>query len=232
MKKKEIQNKDLTFLKEYIICNKGIYDKKTIMENTLEAFGKCIDNNYLILTNLIILKDKTIIVFDPTKVKELLLVEEKLEKMTYDEIEYITKYHVPTLEEVLKYVDGYVPFIFRLNEKYKWHKFDKLFEILSNYKGLYTIESYRTEVVKYITKKHPEVICGALLNEQNYKKIYDIRNVDYLDINVDLMNEKIVKKQKEDIVIIGNNIKKIDEFKAKSNFYDNLVCDRLLEKKN
>ena len=76
MKKKEIQNKDLTFLKEYIICNKGIYDKKTIMENTLEAFGKCIDNNYLILTNLIILKDKTIIVFDPTKVKELLLVEE------------------------------------------------------------------------------------------------------------------------------------------------------------
>ena len=116
MKKKDIQEKDLTFLKEYIICNKGIYDKKTTFENTLESFGKCIDNNYIILTNLIILKDGTIIVFDPTKVKELLKMEEKIENMTYDDISYIAKYHIPTLEEVLRYVDGYVPFIFRLNE--------------------------------------------------------------------------------------------------------------------
>ena len=230
MKKQPTQTKDLTFLKEYIICNKGIYNSKDIFENTLPAFGKCIDLNYIILTNIVVLKDNTVIVFDPTRVKELVNMEENLEKVTYEDLSYICKYHVPTLEELLQYIDGLVPIIFRLNDKYKRHRFDKVIEILKDYKGIFTIESYRTKNIKWVSKKCPEFIVGALLNTENYKYIHRFKRYDYIDIDIDLIEDKKIKKIKEDVIIIGNNIKNLNTFKNKATFYDNLVCDRLLEK--
>ncbi len=99
------------------------------------------------------LKDETIICFHDLDAKRLLHVEENIENMTYDELMYIAKYQIPTLEEALNVINGKVPIIIEIRNKKRHHLFEqKLSDILDKYGGLFAIQSFYLSVLKWFYK--------------------------------------------------------------------------------
>ena len=54
--------KDISFLKDSLIAHRGVYNS-SVIENTIPAFSKCVDKNYIIELDIHILKDGNIVVY-------------------------------------------------------------------------------------------------------------------------------------------------------------------------
>ena len=98
------------FLKKSYFINKGVYDND-IKENTTEAFNKAITENLGLFFNVIMTKDNKIVVFNDENLERLLNLKDEIKDTTYDELKYLSSYHIPLLSEVLDLVNGKVPII-------------------------------------------------------------------------------------------------------------------------
>ena len=99
---------------------------------------------------------------------ELIPAQGKVADYTYEELQQFTlgksKERIPTFKEFLEMVDGRVPLIV----EYKIPGFNNLKvcelgnELLSDYKGLYCIESFNPLAVHWYRKNKPKVMRGQL----------------------------------------------------------------------
>ena len=69
------------------ICNKGLFDNQTIVENTLPAIEKAIDCGYNLILNISLTKDNRLVVCDSKKSTMLLSSHKKIETLNYDDKE-------------------------------------------------------------------------------------------------------------------------------------------------
>lgn len=225
-----VKVKDLSFLKSNKIAHRGIFDNKRIYENTTSSYLRALKYKYIIHIDVRILKDNTIICFHDEDPKRLLHVEENIDKMTYEELSYISKYQIPTLKEVLELIDGKVPIIIELRNKKKKHLFEeKITELLENYNGLFAIQSFYLSVLKWFYKNKPNYITGYLICKKNYMKDYFFKKYDYLNVNILLYNDSRIKKMRANKLVIGNKILNKQEYEVAKLIYDNLEFDNILE---
>ena len=70
--------KNINFLKSNLIAHRGVHNSN-IPENTLPAFVKCVDKNYIIELDIHILKDNTIVVYHDYNLKKLTNVNKVIE---------------------------------------------------------------------------------------------------------------------------------------------------------
>ena len=94
-------NKDLNFLKGKKISRKGIFDNKEVYENTLKAFETIINSDYILEIQVRMLKDGTLILFDEEDMERLLHVEGSIDKLTFEELEFMAKYEILTFDKFL-----------------------------------------------------------------------------------------------------------------------------------
>ena len=222
--------KNLTFLKERKIAHRGIFDNVRIYENTMSSYTRALKYDYTIEIDVRLLADGTIICFHDETPDRLLHVDGNVDKMTYDELSYISKYQIPKLEDVLTVIGGKVPVLIEVRSEYKKGKLEaKLAELLDNYNGLFAIQSFNIKTLKWFYKYRPEFIIGHLVCKKNFRKDYFFKRYDFLDINILLYNDKRIRKMREDKLVIGHKICNKEEYLLKKDVFDNLVYDNLLE---
>lgn len=222
--------KDLAFLKKSRIAHRGIYDNKRIYENTISAFSRALKYNYIIELDVRMLVCGTLVVFHDQDMERLLHVEGDVEKITYDELSYMAKFQIPTLQKVLELVNGAVPLLIELKTISKKGIFEsKVAEVLDNYEGQYAIQSFNIKSIKWFYKNRKDVPIGYLIGKKNYHKEPFFRKYDFINIYYGLMNDKKIRKMREDKMVIAYGIKNKTEYDLKKDVYDNLICDNLLE---
>lgn len=222
--------KDLSFLKQHLIAHRGVYDNKRIYENTISAFTRALKYNFIIELDVRMLADGTLIAFHDEDTKRLLHMEDKIENMTYDELSYMAKFQIPTLQNVLELVNGILPIIIELKTLSKKKIFEtKVAEVLDTYKGKFAIQSFNIKTLKWFYKNRKDYCIGYIVGKRNYKKDYFFKKYDFMSIRVDLYSDKRIRKMREDKMVIGWGINTRELYQLKKDVYDNLTCDNLLE---
>lgn len=229
--------KDMEFLKIGYISNKGIYNNIDTYENTLESFNEAIKKNLIINLKIRLTQDKILVVYNDSNLTRLMNLKDKISTTTYEELLYLNKYHIPTLNEVLKLINGKVPII--INPKgidYKYYLLKELDKLLETYEGKFAILSNDPLIIKWFNKNKPEYIIGEILSG-HYKSKFSLLNIltnfsiqtDFKSVNVEYFNIIKIKKLKEKSLVlsyVADTKEKFDIFKDVS---DNLFIEKLFK---
>lgn len=222
--------KDCSFLKGNLFSRRGLFDNKRIYENTLSSYNRAIKNKFGIELDVRLLKDGTVVCFHDEDMKRLLHLEGKIDKMTYDELSYVARYQIPTLEEALNEINGSVPILIQIVDPSHKHQLEnKLVEILDNYKGDFAIESFHIRPLKWFYKNKPEYVTGFMIGWKNFKRDFFFKKYDFINIKIKLYSIKKIKQYKNDKIVIAWRILDKTELEDNKYIYDNLVCDNLLD---
>lgn len=219
--------KNIEFLKSRLIAHRGLHSSN-IAENTLSAFIKAMEKNYIIELDIHILKDDTIVIYHDFNLKRLTGVNKKIEKLTYPQVTKIkikNKYQIPTLIQVMNIIKGKVPLLIEIKTIDNNIKFyNKLVELLTNYKGLFAIQSINPLVIEWFYKNKKEYPLGLIIyNDLNYKilKKYT-KMIDFISI----YKKHLPFKSKK--MVIGWTIKNLEELNKYLPISDNLIVENIL----
>lgn len=219
--------KNIDFLKRSLIAHRGLHNP-SIPENTLPAFVKSVDKNYIIELDIHILSDNTIVVYHDHNLKKLTGVNKVIETLGYAQLSKIKidkKYTIPTLEQVMHIVDGSVPMLIEIKDVDNNSKFEEeLVKLLDNYKGEFAIQSMNPFVIDWFYKNRKDYAIGLIIfNELNYKIVKKYtRKIDFISV---------YKKQlpfKTNKLVLGWTIRKTSEYKKYKYLCDNLICENIL----
>jgi len=219
--------KNINFLKSNLIAHRGVHNSN-IPENTLPAFVKCVDKNYIIELDIHILTDNTIVIYHDHNLKRLTGVNKVIETLSYAQLSKIKinkKNTIPTLTQVLNILDGEVPVLIEIKDTNNNSKFEEeLVKILDNYKGKFAIQSMNPFVIDWFYKNRKDYVIGLIIfNELNYNilKKYT-KKIDFISM---------YKKQlpfKTKLLTLGWTIRKESEYKKYVKLCDNLICENIL----
>ena len=169
-----IKRPDYSVLFGVHYAHRGLFDNTSdAPENSLRAMRKAIRAGYGIEFDVQLSKDDIPVVFHDASLKRMCNVDGNVWEYTMEELKQMrlleSEQTIPTLDEVLKVIDGQVPLII----EYKMDRADtKVCEfgnaILEKYKGTYCIESFHPLAVSWYQKNRPDVIRGQL--SENYAK--------------------------------------------------------------
>ena len=219
--------KNIDFLKRSVIAHRGLHNSQ-IPENTLPAFVKCVDKNYIIELDIHILSDNTIVVYHDHNLKKLTGVNKVIETLNYAQLSKIKidkKYTIPTLEQVMHIVDGKVPILIEIKDVDNNSKFEEeLVKILDNYKGEFAIQSTNPFVIDWFYKNRKDYVIGLIVfNDLNYKLVKKyVNKIDFISVYKKQLPFKINK------LVLGWTIRKQSEYEKYKYLCDNLICENIL----
>ena len=234
------------FKEHRIIAHRGLFDNKKVFENTIESFKLAIKKNYIIELDIHKTVDNQIIVFHDYNTKRLLDIDLIIENSTYEELSRLKRFHIPTLEEVLKLVNGRVPLLIELKQRNKIGELEKLtMELLNNYNGEYAIQSFNYKTVYWFKKNYPNILRGQLSAKFTNKRLSKIKK--YILSNMfsniltkpnfisykynELSINKIKKYQSKGLKVLGWTVISKNEYNKYIKYYDNLICEKFIYKK-
>ena len=222
--------KDIDFLKKGIFAYQGIYDNKNVYENTLEAFKVAIKRRNNIYFEVVETKDHKFVVCKNDVFERIHNSKDKVEDMTYDELCYVSFYHIPLLEEVLELINGIVGIMIdpKVHTKHK-----NLFELLDNYNGKFAIISVNPKIINWFNKNIPEYVVGEVITKRKaFNLSFYFNKTDFKSYNIDYF-DKIKVSNLRDLgdVVIGYLINSTEKYETYKNVFDNLIADNFLNLK-
>jgi glycerophosphoryl diester phosphodiesterase len=146
-------------------------------ENSLSAIKLAADKGYGIEFDVHLTKDNIPVIFHDDTLSRMCSVKGYLRDYTYEQLKEFrlmgTDEKIPTLEEVLKIVDGRVPLIIEYKvEKNNANKLCRICDgILSKYKGLYCIQSFHPLAVRWYRTHRPSIVRGQLSEDFTKQKL-------------------------------------------------------------
>ncbi|CCV65459.1 Glycerophosphoryl diester phosphodiesterase [Paracholeplasma brassicae] len=237
--------KDLSFLKNYHICHRGLHDENNnIIENTLTSFDKALEKNYAIELDTNILSCGTVVVFHDRNLKRLVGREDILKDITYEELKDVvikgTNETIHTLEYVLNYINGRVPLLIELKpfgDKKRHVK--EVIRLLSKYPHVYAIHSFNPYIVYQFKKLAPWIIRGQIteyfkndslnpIAKQLMKRMTFnfLSKPDFITYGIDdLPNKYVNKAKKKNLVILSYVAKTQAQLDFVKSHYDNAVFE-------
>ena len=154
------------FLFDKYIAHRGFHNEEN-PENTIGAFERAINNNYAIELDVQLLKDGTVVVVHDNKLSRLCGVDKYVSNLNLEDIQNLnvlnSKYQIPTLKQVLEFVNGRTPLLIEIKNTLKVGELEsKVWEILKNYNGEYAIQSFNPFSLEWFKKNAPNVLRGQL----------------------------------------------------------------------
>lgn len=168
-----------------LYAHRGLFDNESdAPENSMAAFKKAVDGGYGIECDVQLSKDGVPVVFHDFTLERVTGQKGKVIDYTYDELLNFnlmnSQEKIPRFEDFLKMVDGRVPLIVELKiERFDLSVCSKADELLSNYKGVYCIESFNPFGVHWYKKNRPEIMRGQLSDDFHKDKPEEFRGVLY-----------------------------------------------------
>ena len=162
----------LESIKNSWLCNKpiahrGLWDKTSNNENTIEAFKKAIEYNFPIETDVWRIKDGTLVIYHDDNLQRLCGINKKI--IDVENVEELksylisNKYEIPTFDELLDTVNGKVELLIEIKTyEFNGKTEQKIFDRLKTYNGKYAIESFNPYSVLWFKKHAPNIFRGQL----------------------------------------------------------------------
>lgn len=162
------ENEDIwqSFIVQKMFAHRGLHDEKS-PENSLSAFEKAIEKGYAIELDVNPIMDGTPVVFHDSKMSRMTGKDKYIQNISREEFNETTLLSsgekIPTLEEVLKFVDGRTPLLIEIKNQQKVGELEKaVWEVLKNYKGEYAIQSFNPYTLQWFKNNAPKVWRGQL----------------------------------------------------------------------
>lgn len=138
-----------------------------IPENSLAAFEEACRQGFGIELDVQLSRDGVVMVFHDYTLTRMTGADRKLRELDCVGLQALplqgTDQTIPTLEEVLRLVDGRVPLLIELKgESLDTSLCGEVARLLSDYRGAYCIESFHPLLVRGMRKHLPGVYCGLL----------------------------------------------------------------------
>lgn len=152
-------------VKDYI-AHRGLHTKE-LPENSLGAFANAIEHCYPIEIDVQLIADGNLVVFHDYALSRMTGMDGYTKNLITSELPSYklnkTEYSIPTLKEVLDFVDGQVPLLIEIKNEGKVGELEsKLWEILKTYKGEYAVQSFNPYSLEWFKKNAPHVWRGQL----------------------------------------------------------------------
>jgi glycerophosphoryl diester phosphodiesterase len=145
-----------------VFAHRGMHGGK-VMENTIEAFEKAVENGYGIELDVQLSADGQAVVFHDYTLFRLFGETKSVCELTAEEL---AQYGIPTLEEALKVIDGKVPLIVELKgESGDVSVAPITAEVLDEYSGDYCVESFNPMLLRWFAKHRPDMARGQLVTD-------------------------------------------------------------------
>ncbi len=233
--------KNLDFLRQNLIAHRGVFNNKDIPENSIPAFSKAIEKNYIIELDVHLTQDNKVIVMHDDDINRMTNGQGMIKNQTLEQLKMVklknTQEKIPLLTEVLDLVDGRVPLIIELKYDRKAGELEeKLAEILDNYKGKFAVKSFNPLSIKWFKKNKPEYIRGLLIDE-NYRNVFEkiaaktlyiaICRPDFISCSYNLYNDKRIIRLKKKKFIMAWTIRDKKNLEIYKNRFDNLICENI-----
>ena len=225
-----MQIKNLTFLKEKPFFHAGIYDNNVAYEHTVKAVENAIKTDVGIQVDIKRTGDNELICFADDDLKRLVHVEDKIAKSSFEEVDYITKFPILKLHDLLVLVNNQVPLIINLYKNDLNYKI-KVMDELIQYEGNYAVLSSDINTLKWIKKNYKNVIIGYKIDKENMHRFHIFNKYDFIVVDINLYKDKFIRKEREKKFIIGLNVKNDTLYDSKKEVYDNLICESQLDNK-
>lgn len=222
------------------ITHRGLSNDK-LPENSLGAFENAIKYGYPIELDVQIISDGNIIVFhDDTLIRMCNIYKSVYDTKTEDLANHKlleTDYAIPTLTQVLEFIDGKVPLMIEIKTYH--HIFalcKKLVEVLKTYKGEFVIVSFNPIALWWLKRHAPEICRGMIsssLKDVSMPKIYKylikrlsffkVCKADFISYDIrDLPNKFVAKKK---VPILTWTIKSQEEENSALEIVDNVIFE-------
>ena len=162
-------------------AHRGLHGGK-IPENSLAAFAKAAEYGHGIELDLQLSADGRVMVFHDYSLARMTGCDKKLTELTADELRKLrladTDEKIPFFTEVLELIGGRVPMLIELKgESTDTSVAKAAFELLKDYGGRYSIESFNPFLLRWVKKNKPSVMRGILVtNVSKEKKKHDPLN--------------------------------------------------------
>jgi len=229
--------KDTEFLKLSLISNRGIYDNENVFENTLEAMKAAIDKNYAIYLSVQYTKDGVVVVYHDHDLTRLMNLKDKIVSTTYEELQFLCSYHIPTLAQALELIAGRVPVIINpRNRDLKYYLPKELAKILDEYNGKFAILNENATIIKWFNKYRPNYIVGEVITKHK-KGFYDIGNflanysivTDFKSVNIKNNDPHKTRSIKDKSIVVAYLVDNMDKYRQYKLVCDNLIIDNVNE---
>lgn len=236
---------DEPFIIKNFIAHKGLFDHLT-PENSLAAFQKAVDNNYIIECDVRIIADGTVVVFHDEQLSRMTGRDGYVKNLTK---ESLSEYKlldadecIPTLEQVLELVDGKVGVLIDLKEtQIRVGQLEKaVCKIIRHYKGDVAIQSFNPLSLEWFAKYSPNVLRGQIssyFKGNEYKGISALRKFmlkrlkfnkrskpNFISYDINDLPNRFVKKYK-DIPLIGWTVTSQEQYRKSFNDVDNIIFE-------
>lgn len=162
------RNPDFIKMKGWLYAHRGIHsNKKGPPENSMPAFLKAVEKGYGIELDVQLTKDQVPVVFHDYNLQRACGVDIKVSDLTYAELRRYRLFNsnemIPTLAEALAGINGRVPLIIELKIPFDPKPLcRKIYSVLHNYKGFYSIESFNPLGLIWYKKYKPNILRGQL----------------------------------------------------------------------
>ena len=159
----------IPFMTTRPIAHRGYYDNVTIPENSLLAFKRAVEHDYMIELDIQLTKDNQVVVFHDNTLKRMYNQPNNIKDYTYAELCKFklgeTDYQIPLFSEVLKVIGAKVPVIIEMkHEKEKDPDLPRIsYELLKDYHGEFVVQSFDPFLVKAYKKLNPAILRGILV---------------------------------------------------------------------
>lgn len=155
-----------TWLVETPIAHRGLHDKNA-PETSMSAFANAIEKGYAIELDVHLLADGTVAVFHDESLARMTGNDGYLKYLNKEDLKALhlsgTKETIPTLSEVLEYVDGRVPILIEIKNEHKVGKLEQtVINLLKSYEGDFAIQSFNPFSLAYFKKHAPNFLRGQL----------------------------------------------------------------------
>lgn len=201
-----------------LFIDRGIYNNIDVMENTLESINDAFRCNYNVKCKVQHLNDGTFILFEDNALTRLLNIKDNIKSISYDEIEYMSKYNILKLDDLLNVLDNNLV-ILELSNFSK--KVCNIFlKKIKDYQKNIIILSKNVKVLNFFKKNGFLVMFK--IGRKNKLQINSYFKPDFYCVDNGLFDRKRIKKLREDYYVLVNNVKK-DEIKYALEMYDNVI---------
>lgn len=156
-----------TWLVNKYIAHRGFHDNSH-PENSLSAFLNARDNGYAIELDIHALEDNTPVVFHDDTLKRLTGQDGYIKNIkNVEELKQFTLLNstetIPTLEEVLKAIDGSTPILIEIKDYNLNGNLEKnIYDLLKTYEGEYAVMSFNPYSMRWFKEYAPEIPRGIL----------------------------------------------------------------------
>lgn len=241
----KVNNKNLSWLTDTPIAHRGLWGKE-IVENSLTAYQKAIDNGYPIEIDLFLTADGHLVSFHDDNLKRMTGFDGLIYNQTISTIKSLrlnkTQQYIPTFEEVLQLVNGKVPLLIELKDQPSKDYIQKVLERLKEYNGEFAIQSFNPLYIKKVKKLAPNFAIGILGTDdknidRNFIIRYVVKNMPFnKSINPDFISYRQTglplpfKKTKNRIVLAWTITDEL-QYKAVYKHCNNIIFEGFIPKK-